>query len=150
MARDIHVEILYRLAPNGKISGTLEGSERRMARVSALICVLGVVLSAGVGRGISLLRCPFTGRVSISCCCDRETSSTPKALEAQASNCCTVVHLTAPWTSSEISSQPVKLAANVAQALPGAITPARRAYVPSRDLSAIFESPPPWLRAARI
>ncbi len=75
-----------------------------MQRSVSVLCLVGALLAIGVGPGISLARCSFTGRVSIDCCCEKGAGGPLAALRAESAGCCTVQNLSAPWASAQAPS----------------------------------------------
>jgi hypothetical protein len=74
-------------------------------RLTACSLLVSCAIAAAIGPGISLVRCLFTGRVDLVCCCaDRDASSDAHQLKAP-DDCCSFVHLDAAWQSSSVTSQ---------------------------------------------
>ncbi len=122
----------------------------RAGRLTAVLCLLGLSLSAAVGPGIRLLRCTLTGRVSIDCCCDASSGAAPDELGGPSTQgCCTVQRLASPWSAHQLSARPPSLAAAPDLARPTLATGlAARAF--QRPAAPSLYPPPLWLRVSRV
>ncbi len=120
-------------------------------RVTGSLALAGLLLSVAAGPGLTLTRCLLTGRVALSCCCaGATTDAAPAGLGDPAERCCAFQHLAAPWMSS--SQVSVRAAA---PALPASLPAPLAVFQPPAAAAAppfatLFETPPRWLRAARI
>jgi hypothetical protein len=122
-------------------------------RLTACSLLVSCAIAAAIGPGLSLVRCLFTGRVDLVCCCaGRDASSDVHQLNAP-DDCCSFVHLDASWQGSSATSQ---------TDLPAALSNWEwlrsfpelffSAGLTARRLATPGESPPPWLstRSLRI